>query len=93
MCYNPETQLVVVVEPRGDVTELNAIDKGDGEYHVTFRPQVPRKYSVEVKIENKRIQNSLQTLDVKPRELVQVAQNPTTKTGRWRKCWTGRCFC
>ena len=31
MCYNPETQLEVVVEPRGDVTELNAIDKGDGE--------------------------------------------------------------
>ena len=74
MCYNPETQLEVVVEPRGDVTELNTIDKGDGEYHVTFRPYVPGKYSVEVKFGNKNIQNSPQTLDVKPRELVQVAQ-------------------
>ena len=74
MCYIPETKLDVVVEPRGDVTELNAIDKGNGEYHVTFHPQVPGKYSVEVKVGNKNIQNSPQTLDVKPRELVQVAQ-------------------
>ena len=74
MCYNPETQLEVVVEPRGDVTELNSIDKMDGEYHVTFRPQVPGSYWVGVKVENKNIQNSPQTLDVKPRELVQVAQ-------------------
>ena len=74
MCYNPETQLEVVVEPRSDVTELNSIDKMDGEYHVTFRPQVPGSYWVGVKVENKNIQNSPQTLDVKPRELVQVAQ-------------------
>ena len=72
LCYIPE-QLDVVVEPQGDVMELNTIDKGNGEYHVTFRPQVPGKYSVEVKIANKHIQNSPQTLDVKPRELVQVA--------------------
>ena len=73
-CYIPETQLEVVVEPRGDVTELNTIDKGDGEYHVTFRPQVPGKYKVRVKIGNNHIQNSPQTLDVKPRELVQDAE-------------------
>ena len=41
VCYIPEKRLDVVVEPRGEVTELNTIDKGDGEYHVTFRPQVP----------------------------------------------------
>ena len=71
--YIPKTKLDVVVEPRGHVT-VNTINNKDGEYHVTFRPQVPGKYSVEVKIANKHIQNSPQTLDVKPRELVQVAQ-------------------
>ena len=74
VCYIPETHLEVVVEPRYDVTEFNTIDKGDGEYHVTFRPQIPGNYSVGVKIENNRIQNSPQTLNVKPRELVQVAE-------------------
>ena len=52
VCYIPETHLEVVVEPRYDVTEFNTIDKGDGEYHVTFRPQIPGNYSVGVKIEN-----------------------------------------
>ena len=36
MCYNPEIQLNVVVEPRSDVTELNVFDKEDGEYEVTL---------------------------------------------------------
>ena len=79
VCYIPETHLEVVVEPRGNVTELNTIDKENGEYHMNLRPQVPGKYVVEVKIENKNIRNSPQTVDVKPRELAQVAQFDLTK--------------
>ena len=67
-------QVVLLIKPTKDVTNVCVEEKGDGNLKLKFTPIVPGPYSVEVKINGEKLSTSPFTLAVKQRQLVVVGE-------------------
>ena len=67
-------QVVLLIKPTKDVTNVCVEEKGDGNLKLKFTPIVPGPYSVEVKINGEKLPTCPFTLPVKERELVIVGE-------------------
>ena len=67
-------QVVLLIKPTKDVTNVSVEEKGDGNLKLKFTPEVPGAYSVEVKINGEKLSTSPLKLAVKQRQLVVVGE-------------------
>ena len=67
-------QVVLLIKPTKDVTNVSVEKKGDGNLRLKFTPEVPGAYSVEVKINGEKLSTSPLKLAVKQRQLVVVGE-------------------
>ena len=67
-------QVVLLIKPIKDVTNVCVEEKGDGNLKLKFTPMVPGPYSVEVKINGEKLSTSPFMLAVKGRQLVNQGQ-------------------
>jgi len=67
-------QVEVLIEPTKDVANVIVSEKQDGNVQLKFTPKVPGPYSIEVKINGKKLPTCPLTVQVKERELVVVGE-------------------